>query len=292
MLAERMREGRVLLAGDAAHLTPPFLGQGLCSGLRDAANLAWKLDLVLRGLAPRRAARHGRRRAPAAERVGHPVRDRARARSSASSTPRPPPSATRSLRGAGAAAAARVRAADRRRAPPGADGAPDPLAGRLSVQGRVDASTGAKGCFDDVVGRGFALIAADGDPLEQLDDEQRDALDALDATVASLDPTRARRSRDVDGRLTDWLAEHGAHAVLVRPDFYVFGSVASRDGAAGAGRRPAVAAGARTPNPYDQGALTHVRRTVIHPKFHHFNLKTTRLQEMIDWYCDRSSAPR
>lgn len=50
-VAERMRSNRIFIAGDAAHQMPPFLGQGLCTGIRDAANLPWKLHLFEKGLA-------------------------------------------------------------------------------------------------------------------------------------------------------------------------------------------------------------------------------------------------
>ena len=50
-MASRFRSGQIFLLGDAAHLTPPFIGQGLAGGLRDADNLAWKLAYVLTGRA-------------------------------------------------------------------------------------------------------------------------------------------------------------------------------------------------------------------------------------------------
>ncbi|MCD0449437.1 FAD-dependent monooxygenase [Actinocorallia sp. API 0066] len=50
--ADRFRVGRVFLAGDAAHAMPPWIGQGMAAGVRDAANLCWKLAAVLRGELP------------------------------------------------------------------------------------------------------------------------------------------------------------------------------------------------------------------------------------------------
>ncbi|NIH88346.1 bifunctional 3-(3-hydroxy-phenyl)propionate/3-hydroxycinnamic acid hydroxylase [Amycolatopsis granulosa] len=206
--ARRWRAGRVLLAGDAAHLMPPFAGQGLGAGVRDVMNLSWKLDLVLRGLAgPELLDTYGSERshhvqafvrfsvelgkvicitdpAEAAERDRRLIAERA-----AGGTPPAPP---RPGLGPGVHAGA--------------------AGGRLALQGRVSAD-GVTGWFDDVFGGPGALIARDSRALAGPD------LTALGISRVALDEVA-----DVDGTYTRWLSELDAPAVLVRPDFHVFGA--------------------------------------------------------------------
>lgn len=226
LLANRMRDGRALIIGDAAHLTPPFMGQGLCAGLRDAANVAWKLDLVLRGLAHDSLLDTiDSERQPQNEWIIALAVEMGRVSCELDA-------------GAAAERDAGLRAAG---SPPPLQFAPlgdgalrhsggelAPLAGTLSVQGRVAGPRG-EGLFDDVVGRGFVLLGTDGDPRTELNADQRSTLELLGVTVASLDPSAACAVRDLDGRLTAWFGENEVSAVLARPDFYVFGAAASAD---------------------------------------------------------------
>ncbi|HSO98063.1 MAG TPA: bifunctional 3-(3-hydroxy-phenyl)propionate/3-hydroxycinnamic acid hydroxylase [Solirubrobacteraceae bacterium] len=227
MVADQMRDGRVLLVGDAAHLTPPFLGQGLCSGLRDAANAAWKLDLVLRELASADLLDTVEiERQPQNEAIIRLAMELGKVLCQLD--PQAAAERDATLRGLDAPPPLELAPLTSGLLHSGSNGASDPLAGRLSVQGTVS-RLGRTGRFDDVVGGGFQLIVVEGDPLGQLSREDRALIDTLEMAVASLDPAAPGGVQDVDGRLTAWLSGYAAHAVLVRPDFYVFGSAASAE---------------------------------------------------------------
>jgi 2-polyprenyl-6-methoxyphenol hydroxylase-like FAD-dependent oxidoreductase len=230
--AQRWRAGRLLLAGDAAHLMPPFAGQGMCNGMRDAMNLAWKLDLVLRGKVSeeildsyqQERLDHVRRWIEFSAALGEVIcvldEDQAAARDA------------RML--AGEADPARVLPA----APPQRLGAglfapEQAVAGTHFIQASV-ASGDQRGLFDEVVGRGFCLIGASEDPLLSLGEGQRALLEAIGAHAVwvsgDAQPVGERAVADLDGAYRAWFEANHCEAVLVRPDFYVFGTApAARD---------------------------------------------------------------
>lgn len=222
LIAHRWRHDRIMLAGDAAHQMPPFLGQGMCSGVRDAQNLAFKLDLVLRGRqTPDVLDTYQVEREPHVRVViqkgielgrAHTIRD-------------PAAAAERDRR----LLAQRAGSADPEKIVfPGLhDGflADDsgPGRGELSVQGVVDDGT-RRGLLDQVVGQGCQLLA----PAAVIAELERTVSPAdLHGVRLRLVPLTREPGNgivDVDGTYHRWLAELGCVAVLVRPDFYVYGT--------------------------------------------------------------------
>ncbi|MDE3721932.1 bifunctional 3-(3-hydroxy-phenyl)propionate/3-hydroxycinnamic acid hydroxylase [Nocardiopsis sp. N85] len=227
-LVDRWRQGRVFLLGDAAHQTPPFIGQGLCAGLRDAHNLAWKLARVLAGDADEalldtyqsERRPHARELIRLAVTVGWTMtggRDRVAA-----------------LRGAALRTLFRLpgfaRAAGERLGRPIPIGPLVPrrgstrtrLVGGSCPQPRVTVE-GRRALLDDVLGDGFALVTA-VPPAPAT----RAAAVALGARVVHVGPIGALPGETVvddDGGLTDWLRRGRAQAVLLRPDRVVLDAV-------------------------------------------------------------------
>jgi 2-polyprenyl-6-methoxyphenol hydroxylase-like FAD-dependent oxidoreductase len=211
LLAKGWRKGPLLIAGDAAHLMPPFMGQGMCSGLRDSWNLAWKLDRVLKGLSPESLLdAYEAERAPNVDGfirismemgkiVCVPDHEAARARDEVFfKGDLPPPPSFPGL------SAGVIEDA--------------PGAGLLTPHDELEAS-GVLRRLDDIVGRNFALVG-DADLIAGLDDDGRAAAESLGLQFVALGEGG---HREREGRISAWLRAHGARGMLTRPDFYAFG---------------------------------------------------------------------
>lgn len=223
-MAERWRAGRILLAGDAAHVMPPFAGQGLAAGARDAHNLAWKLTAALAGAPEALLDTYEVERRPevrAATRI-------ATAWGAVLQTRRPRLARARDA-ALFAVDATPVGAALRRRARP----QPALRGGCVMRPGRRGAgalfpqphvvTVGRRVRLDDALGAGWAVLG-------HVSGAEAAAWTSLGARVPALE--------DADGAVAAWLARHRSSWVALRPDRYVF----ARGRAGEAGRAAAAAA--------------------------------------------------
>lgn len=202
LVAKQWRVGSVFLAGDAAHQMPPFLGQGMCSGIRDAANLAWKLAAVLHEQADSGALEsyqterepHVRAIIETAIRMGRivctldPELAKQRDAEILADTGEPHALQMPNLRGGLLTAS--------------------PHAGEPFPQPHVRLSSGRTGRLDDLLGAGAFLIS----------------LRSVARGSANVSVFKLGSEIMDDGTLSAWLHRAKADAVLVRPDRYIFGT--------------------------------------------------------------------
>ena len=229
LVAHQWRAGRVFVAGDAAHQQPPFLGQGMCQGIRDVANFSWKVGAVLRGEAPDELLN-----SYGAERKAHVT------------------ALTTRIKGVGQLIGERdanlARARDAQllaacegvvKSVPRQDVQPYLETGLLSAQ-----ASNARGSLfpqpwilqgeqqvllDRVTGYGWHLVLSAGfgsEPLELAKDLDGVAgcASALHlATVMMTDTPSLDALCEADGVLAAWFKRNQCAAALVRPDHYVYG---------------------------------------------------------------------
>jgi 2-polyprenyl-6-methoxyphenol hydroxylase-like FAD-dependent oxidoreductase len=230
--ADAWRDGRLLLAGDAAHQTPPFAGQGLCAGVRDAVNFAWKLDLVLSGRAEERLLdTYTSERLPHVQGMIHFAVDLGKI--ICISDPEAAHMRDQQM------IAVRQQAAQGGLPQPSFLPGPglflegDPLAGQLFLQREV-ARFGKRGLFDDLVGSGFCLISTVGDPAEHLSPADKAFFTSIGGQSVSIrrnPDERADHVIDITGAYTEWFAANNCAVVSKRPDFAIYGTAPDLAGA-------------------------------------------------------------
>jgi 3-(3-hydroxy-phenyl)propionate hydroxylase len=189
VVQEAWRRGKLLLAGDACHQTPPFLGQGMCAGMRDACNLAWKLAAVLREGAPESLLDTYE-----TERLPH-VRAFIELAVNLGAVLQETDPAAAAARDARFATGAQMFDFPQPQLGPGCRADAPPPVGTIFPQPRL--ADGRR--MDEAIGQRFAVV---GD-AEMLADLQTSAV-------------------QLPGVAADWLARHRARAAILRPDRYVF----------------------------------------------------------------------
>ena len=207
-IADRWRRGNIFLLGDAAHLTPPFIGQGMGAGLRDAMNLSWKLAGVLNGRLDadvldtyqQERKPHARAMISLALIIGHSMTAGGRVGDALRRILAP-----RMHRVPGLAIRLTDSATPPLRRSPLVDRGvvARRLAGRLCPNAIT--STGDR--LDTVVGKGFAVITA-----VKPDEQQRSMIEGRNAVLHHAEPGT---------ELAEWLSGAGHQAAMVRPDFTV-----------------------------------------------------------------------
>ncbi|GLZ88039.1 3-(3-hydroxy-phenyl)propionate/3-hydroxycinnamic acid hydroxylase [Metapseudomonas resinovorans] len=256
LVAREWRKGHVFLAGDAAHMTPQFMGQGMSSGVRDAYNLAWKLDAVLRGKATDKLLdTYGSERYHHAKSmidISVLMKDFVSMSNPVASTLRnlavkvleATPVAGQWLREGGFKPTPTYKPGTylglRRKGRKGVEGTPIP-------QPQVRTFKGKRVLLDDVLGEGYALIGLENNPLDALSPDSRKLLEALDTRYVTLYPFGGRPQglheqrqtpdglvevEEPDGELVKWFRRNGRKhqaVAIIRPDKFVFGLVEAED---------------------------------------------------------------
>lgn len=231
--AEHWRVKRCMIAGDAAHLMPPFAGEGMCAGFRDAVALSWRLNAIVEGklsdvvLDSYESERihHAKHYIDFSQQLGKIIcitdeeeaaeRDRSMKADLAARNHEP---ITGDLVHLGSGVWCEDTAG----------------AGELSTQGFVEVGD-KRDRFDQIVGQGWMVVGFNVEPADALSTEQLEALKFLDGKTVKIGmPGSDCDAIDIDGTYAKWLASIESKYFILRPDFYV---AATADSAADINQR-------------------------------------------------------